>query len=94
MLRLPAALVMAAAMPGEADRPPSWPPNSTAHIRPRPRTSMMGYLSVIRSIPCTASTASAELHMRFTCSEGADTVRCGGSASRGKVYKILSGQPW
>ena len=53
MLRLPAAFVRAAATPGEAVMLPSWPPNSTAHIRPRPRTSMMGNLSASCTSPCT-----------------------------------------
>lgn len=62
MLRLPAALVTAAAMPGEADMPPSWPPNSTAHIRPRPRTSMMGYFSASCSRPCTYRAVGYRTH--------------------------------
>lgn len=53
MLRRPAAFVMAVATPGSAVNPPSRPPNSAAHMRPRPRMSMIGYLCVSSRRPCS-----------------------------------------
>ncbi len=67
MLRLPAALVTAAATPGSALMPPSRPPNSAAHMSPRPRMSMIGYLPVSSSRPCShtpKNESASERHLQ------------------------------